>query len=102
MGLQEWFFPEQSQARHMKRLADAMTRQAMRRSGPSKKVLQMIEQDMDFLALLVAILIIALERKGLVSRDEITALFAEIDAMDGKMDGKLDLRVLRKLLAGRQ
>ena len=98
MGLREWFFPEQAQAVHMKRLADAMTRQ-MRRSGPSKKILQMIEQDIDFLSLLVAVLIVALERKGVISREDITSLFAKMDAMDGKMDGKLDIRVLRKLLA---
>ena len=53
------------------------------------------EDDVGRLALLVHALAEACVRKGVLTREEIAAMVAEVDLLDGAKDGKLDPAALR-------
>jgi hypothetical protein len=54
-----------------------------------------LEDDLGRLALLVHALAEVCVRKGVLTREEITAMMAEVDMLDGVADGKLDPNALR-------
>jgi len=70
----------------------------LQREEALKNVLSAIEFDIDTLALLLAILIALLKEKGIIRKGDIKALLLKVDKLDGAEDGRLDIRVLRKLL----
>jgi hypothetical protein len=98
VSLFDFFFPEQAQAVHLRRLADAARRKPRSASTGAKahdKRIADLEDDVGFLALILATLLQKVEEKGLVSRDEVRAALAELDDQDGVRNGKLDVEVLR-------
>lgn len=68
-------------------------RAADRRSEDAR--LALIEGDIARLTLLATTLTEAVVRKGILSREQVRALSAEIDALDGVVDGRLDPAALR-------
>ena len=114
MGLFEFFFPEESKAISMKRMSENQSkmlrmqtrsqrnvklkskRQVSSESSLSKRVSE-LENDMGFLALLVAGIMTRLDEKQLVQKEDIRDIINEIDGFDGEVDGKLDINVLKGL-----
>jgi|SRR5687768_9754375 hypothetical protein len=107
MGFFEFFFPEQAQASHLKRLvelqgASAYDEHAVRnrlrqtweeRQNPkprediSSKVAA-LEQEIGAANLVIEALLEELEARGGVSREALKKRMHEIDARDGKVDGR--------------
>jgi len=56
---------------------------------------EILEDDLARMALLVHALSEACVRKGVLTREEITAMIEEVDLADGQADGKLDPAVMR-------
>lgn len=54
-----------------------------------------LEDDVARLTLVTMTMMEMLVRKGIATREELSALVAEIDALDGELDGKLDPSALR-------
>ncbi len=100
MSLYDFFFPEQAQASHLRSLANS-ERQRSRRgrstSSALKKRVEELEGDLGYLALVLGSLMQKIDEKGLIKRDEMRAVMAELDQIDGTTDGKLDINILRGL-----
>lgn len=99
MALFDWFFPEISQAENLRRLADGQRarRRAERRDGAStsSKRMDSLENDVGYVSLLLASLIQKLDEKGVLVRDDLREVMAQLDEIDGVKDGQLDINVLR-------
>jgi hypothetical protein len=108
MGLYEYFYTHKAAARNAQNIAaiiGANTRRASR-SGRKLKELQevvnhfedvvvQLEEDLDFLILIVLTLYATLHEKGLITRDALLRRVEEIDLYDGKKDGKVTPAALR-------
>ena len=108
MSLFDFFFPEQAQASHLRRLAEQQHRsqrhdsrsgrrdqeQTLRISELEDRVLD-LERDLGFVTLLLGSLLHAANNKGVVTRDEVCSVLEELDAHDGFEDGRLDIESLR-------
>lgn len=57
-----------------------------------------LEDEMGSLGLVMLALVRSLISKGVISQSDIKDSFAELDGLDGEMDGKLDLSFLRSSL----
>lgn len=56
--------------------------------------LELLEDDFRRLTLIAVALCEACVRQGAVSREQLQAVFASVDQLDGKLDGRLDPRTL--------
>lgn len=98
MSLFDWFFPEQAQASHLRRLADQQRRGDRARRSSSKRSdrrLDELEGDLGFVALLLGALLQQLDEKGVLTRADVRSTIEELDGIDGAKDGSLDINVLR-------
>ena len=98
MSFFDFFFPEQAQASHLRRIASRSNFDRKRnrnRHTASRKRLNDLERDVGFLALVVGTLMQQLDEKEVLRRDDVRAALAELDEVDGVKDGKLDLSILR-------
>lgn len=98
MSLFDFFFPQQSQATHLRSLASSariQTRRASRAAGALEQRVATLESDLGFASLVLAALMARLDERGHVTNAEVKALLAELDGLDGVKDGRLDLSVLR-------
>lgn len=109
MSLFDFFFPEQAQAQHLRRLADAQTRPVRPRRSPppfqdaeqKQEVAKLqsqidgLEDDLGYVALILGAVMAKLDEKGALTRTDVRAALSEIDAIDGVQDGKLDINILR-------
>lgn len=78
-----------------RRVRAVRSRQQARRASESERRVKALEEDVGFLALVLGSLLDTLDRKGVVTRDEVKAEIASLDALDGVKEGRLDVRVLR-------
>lgn len=99
MSLFDFFFPEQAQAMHLRTLAEQSAFRPRHETRPrlddspvalkgQSKRLDLAEDDLGTLALVCESLIRLGERKGLFTRQELLQVMAEVDAEDGRKDGK--------------
>lgn len=112
MGLYQFFFPHESQAENMRRISDEQTKLmkhqikrarsiAAKSSGNQNNLKQVnlrikeLENDLGFLSLLVAGIMNQLDENRVVKKEDIKSIMKEIDGIDGKTDGKLNIDVLR-------
>lgn len=112
MSLFDFFFPEQAQASHLRRLAeqqDWSRRQARRNDARAEREseardsrvtelegrVQELERDLGFVALLLGSLLHTANKKGVVTRHEVASALESLDAGDGARDGMLDIEALR-------
>ncbi|MFK7740547.1 MAG: hypothetical protein AB8H80_09490 [Planctomycetota bacterium] len=101
MSLFDWFFPEQAQASHLRKLTEQQrgSRRSTQRQNATvnalEKRIESLEQDLGFASLVLASVMAKLDEKGTVSRADIKAAMAEIDEIDGVADGRLDVNVLK-------
>jgi hypothetical protein len=100
MSLFDFFFPEQAQAMHLRDIAEqgAIHESRQRRPwlDPAQRVvmehtrrLEYAEEDIGTVALVCESLIRLGERKGLFTREELFAVMKEVDAEDGRKDGRM-------------
>ncbi len=108
MSLFDFFFPEQAQASHLRRLADqqhrshAHTNRTDRRTQEQQfrlveledRVLE-LERDLGFVALLLGSILHVPDKNGVVTRQDVCSALEQLDAHDGFKDGKLDIDCLR-------
>ena len=108
MSLFDFFFPEQAQASHLRRLAEQQhrttahnartahrTREQEYRVSQLEDCVMNLERDLGFVALLLGSLLHAVDAKGSVTREDVCAVLEQLDAHDGLKDGKLDIDSLR-------
>jgi len=99
MSLFDIFFPDLSQASHLRRIADQgalnHTQQRLNRmrsdmsSATSSRKIESIQRDVDSMSLVIEALIESLDEKGLLSRGDLAEKAHEIDIRDGVLDGKI-------------
>ena len=105
MSLYDFFFPEQAQASHLRKLAEGSrssrrrARQERRTIGELEKRIDDLEQDLGFVSLLLASMMAKLDESGTLSRADLKAAMQELDSVDGVSDGRLDISVLRGMQA---
>ena len=99
MSLFDFFFPEEAQASHLRRLADtaslahtqarlAQARSDRSRLGAEKRVRE-VEEDVAQLTIVMEALLELFSEQGAVTRSDLARKVAEIDARDGVIDGKI-------------
>ena len=111
MSLFDFFFPDQAQAAHLRRIADQSARSERRRNSASreaKATLDSLQQqvedlrgDLGFTALVLGALVARLDEKGVVTRADLQAVMARLDLTDDLADGTLDVERLKALVAPR-
>ncbi|MGH7149340.1 MAG: hypothetical protein ACREIU_01515 [Planctomycetota bacterium] len=102
MGLFGFYFPSllqtPAQGDQLQRLVMLQGRrtasQTRQTAGLAKRVAE-LEKDAGFLALLLGSVLERLDRKGVVTKEDLKAEMAALDSLDGVEDGRLDIRVLR-------
>lgn len=109
MSLFDFFFPEQSQAANLRRIADQSARNERRRNSASRETKatldslhQQVEDlrgDLGFTALVLGSLVARLDEKGVVTRADLQAVMARLDLADDIADGTLDVERLKTLVA---
>ena len=96
MSLFDFFFPNEAQATHLRRIADqGAIRQRLARvqsrvsTATTAKQIDVIQKDLDSICLVLEALLEKLDESGVVSRKELAERAHEIDARDGVVDGKI-------------
>ena len=103
MGLYELFFPEISDSESLSRVARRIKRKAgkPKKTDPPKQdegiysELEDLDNDVGTLALILASVLITLDEKGQITREELKEKLKELDVLDGIRDGKIDVKLLR-------
>ncbi len=98
MSLFDFFFPEQAQASHLRKLTEqnrAAARTSRGASSETRSKIESLENDVGYLALILGSILETLDSKGVVTRADVQASFAALDEIDGVKDGKLDINFLR-------
>ena len=102
MSLYNFFFPQQATAEHLQSLTRNQAkrrRQDARKAEYQDKRLAELEQDLGYVALVLASLLQKVDERGVLSRDEVREAMASLDEIDGVKDGRLDINILRGLNA---
>ena len=104
----DFFFPEQAQAMHLRRIAGRSSfGRASRRlpdrlpAGDAQQTTDQVSElrdDVNFLTLVLASILRRLSETETMSLADVSDLLGEIDGLDGVADGGLDPGVLRGLL----
>jgi len=94
VDLFDFFFPEQAQAHHLRKVA---SNQATQRPPETDEV-NGLRADVNFLTLVVTALLRKLAETKTASPEDIQGLIEEIDALDGVADGGLSPSILRGML----
>lgn len=109
MSLFDFFFPEQAQASHLRRLADQQQASG-RNESPIDQTIEThsfrifelekrvteLERDLGFVSLLLATILNTVEKKEVVSREEIHATMEQMDLLDMFKDGRLTISALKE------
>ncbi|MEE2642709.1 MAG: hypothetical protein VX768_18920 [Planctomycetota bacterium] len=106
MDFYDFFFPEQAQAAHLRKIANQNSIQLrkLNRHRPdsgqqsSSAEVQELQEDVRFLTMVIAALLRRFTETETASLADIRDLLDEIDGLDGAADGGLDPGVLRGLL----
>ena len=99
MDLFDFFFPDQAQAHHLRRIASRREKPSSSRNQiqPSAEI-QSLREDVNFLVLVIAAILRRSNETETASLGDVQDMIDEIDALDGVADGGLDPKVLRGLL----
>ena len=100
MDMYDFFFPEQAQASHLRRIARAQVSAARAPNRTLQQAEEMAElrSDVQFLTLVIAAMLKRMNETQTMSMDDVQDLIDEIDGLDGVPDGGLAPGVLRGLL----
>lgn len=100
MDLFDFFFPEQAQAHHLRKIARRQNRatfSSASASGQSDEV-SALQADVKFLTLVLTTVLKRLSETKTMSLGDVQDLLSEIDALDGVPNDGLDPGILRGLL----
>ena len=99
MSFYDFFFPEQAQATHLRRLADGSTMahtqarlaqvRAERAALGAKDRVEELEEEVARITLLLEGVLEHLNENGVMTLSDLRTKVAEIDARDGVIDGKI-------------
>ncbi len=99
MSLFDFFFPEEAQAAHLRRLADSQARsnthnrianaRAQASAATTQRRIEELENELGQMTILVESLLECIEEQGLLSRKQLAQKIGEIDARDGVIDGRI-------------
>jgi hypothetical protein len=102
MGLFEYMYPNVTAQQNARSLSAMVRGNVQRSRRTSRKFDELfdrvgaLEDDLDFLSLVVMSLFSALNEKGIVTPAEVLARLAPMDRMDGAKDGAISPAALRK------
>lgn len=107
MNLYEFFFPQFATIQHLKAIRQSQQEnpqrlQAMAQAATDqalKKRLDDLESDMGLMVLVLTSLLSMLSEKGTLSREDFETELKSLDLIDGKADGRLNIRILKQYLA---
>lgn len=106
MSFFDFFFPQEAQASHLRRIADQQERQSQQegmqrfrdererrwetsRSQALEQRVEELERDLGQAGLVIEALLQALEASGILKREDIAARAIAIDSVDGVTDGRV-------------
>ena len=100
MDLFDFFFPEQAQASHLRKIARqrAVPSSSYASHAGQSGEISALQADVKFLTLVLTTIFKRLAETKTMSLDDVQDLLDEIDALDGVPDGGLEPGVLRGLL----
>ncbi len=99
MDLFDFFFPEQAQASHLRKIARQRSYHSRTVSGNDQSSeIKSLQDDVRFLTLVIVALLRRFSETETASLADVQDLLDEIDGLDGVADGGLDPGVLRGLL----
>lgn len=104
MDLFDFFFPEQAEAAHLRRISSSLSRQhatsgeAAATAREASGQVAELRSDVRFLSLVLATILRRLAETETMSLADVKDLVDDIDRLDGLPDGGLDPGVLRGML----
>lgn len=107
MDFFDFFFPEQAEAGHLRRISEQMAvdrrarnraRAARSEAGADAGRVAELEADLQFLSMTLMAVLKRLDEQELLSIADLSDLFERIDSLDGRADGGLSVDVLRGAL----
>jgi hypothetical protein len=104
MDLFDFFFPEQAEASHLRRISSTLSRQSATSGSAAATARQASSEvaelrgDVKFLTLVLAAILKRLSETETMTMADVSDLVGEIDRLDGLPDGGLDPGVLRGML----
>ena len=98
MDMYDFFFPEQAQASHLRKLARQSASSRVIKDPEQSQQIRDLQEDVKFLTLVLAAIVRRLSETETLNLADIQDLLTEIDGLDGVGDSGLDPGVLRGLL----
>jgi len=104
MDMLDYFFPEQSQAAHLRKISRSMASSASSSSSAAAYAqrnageLSDLRSDVRFLTLVIAAILKRLAEQETMSLGDVSDLLGEIDGLDGVADSGLQPDILRGIL----
>ncbi len=96
MDLFDFFFPEQAQATHLRKIANRGSRAPIKSIDTDR--VEVLQRDVQFLSLVLASILKRLDETKTMSLGDVKDILTDVDSLDGVADNGLDPRVLRGLL----
>lgn len=104
MDMYDFFFPEQAEASHLRRISSSLSRATASTSAAAHTARQAVDEvaelrtDVRFLSMVLAAILKRLAESETMSLSDVTDLLDDIDRLDGQQDSGLDPGVLRGIL----
>ena len=100
MDLYDFFFPEQAQATHLRKIARHLSPRPLEfpMSSPEAAADSSLRKDLNFLTLVLTAILKRLDETKTLSVGDVKDLLNEVDGMDGVTDTGLPPNMLRGLL----
>ena len=96
LDLFDFFFPEQAQASHLRKIANNRRQTKPVNAGTDK--IDSLQRDVNFLALVLTSVLKRLDETKTLSLGDVQDILNDVDIMDGIADNGLDPKMLRGLL----
>jgi len=100
VDLYDFFFPEQAQATHLRKIARHLSPRSLEfpMSSPEEAADSSLRRDLNFLTLVLTAILKRLDETKTLSVGDVKDLLNEVDGMDGVTDTGLPPNMLRGLL----
>jgi hypothetical protein len=99
MSLFDFFFPDQAQALHLRRLAESTSFSAtqaringsrdLNAQMSMKKRIDELENEVGQLTMIIEALLESISERSILSKEDLARKIGEIDARDGTIDGRI-------------
>jgi len=101
MDMFDFFFPEQAEAAHLRRISNSIAGSKTAHGSAARRnesEIDALRADVQFLSLVIAAILKRLSEQKTMSLGDVSDLLDEIDELDGLRDGGLEVGVLRGIL----